>query len=79
MTERTVQLIQLSIKYLTDLISSCLPSEVEKLDKVMQLHPVHPQVELLSRKETSKLLKLSYTTLWKHAKAGTLPAKKNWT
>jgi predicted DNA-binding transcriptional regulator AlpA len=76
MTEKTVQLIQLSVKDLTDLISSCLASEVEKLGRVIQLNPIHQEEELLTREEVSKLLKLSYTTLWKHNKTGVLPAKK---
>jgi hypothetical protein len=76
MNKRTVQLIQLSVQDLKDLISSCLASEVEKLGKVIQLNPIQSEEELLTREETSKLLKLSYTTLWKHDKTGILPAKK---
>jgi hypothetical protein len=76
MNERTVQLFQLTVQDLTDLISGCLASEIEKLGKVLQINPVNPQKELLTREEVSKLLKLSYTTLWKHDKTGILPAKK---
>jgi len=76
MENRTIQLIQLSVQDLTDLISNCVAKEIDKLGKVIQLHPIQPQEELLTREETSKLLKLSYTTLWKHSKNGVLTAKK---
>ena len=76
MEQKTLQLIQLSVQDLTDLVSSCISTELEKANHYFSSKAANPQEELLTRDETSKLLKISLTTLWKHSKTGTLPAKK---
>ncbi|MEM8522639.1 helix-turn-helix domain-containing protein [Flavobacterium sp. PL12] len=76
MEQKTLQLIQLSVQDLTDLVSSCIANKLEKVNAFLNLKVESPKEELLTRDETSKLLKISLTTLWKHSKSGTLPAKK---
>jgi hypothetical protein len=71
------RLIDLKVSDLIDLISESVATELTKVNDLLTSNVVNkPQEELLTREETSKLLKLSYTTLWKHDKTGILPAKK---
>jgi hypothetical protein len=71
------RLIDLKVSDLIDLISESVATELTKVNDLLTSNVVNkPGEELLTREETSKLLKLSYTTLWKHDKTGILPAKK---
>ena len=70
------RLIDLKVSDLIKLISESVSTELEKVNAFLNSKVENPQEELLTRDETSKLLKISLTTLWKHSKTGTLPAKK---
>ena len=70
------RLIDLKVSDLIKLISESVSTELEKVNAFLNLKVENPKEELLTRDETSKLLKISLTTLWKHSKSGTLPAKK---
>ncbi len=76
MTEKSVQLIQMNISELTEIISNCVKSELQKMNNVIQLNPKVESDELLSRKKTSELLGVSYTTLFHWNNDNTLPAQK---
>ena len=76
MTEKSVQLIQMNISELTEIISNCVKSELQKMNNVIQLNPKVENNELLSRKQASELLGVSYTTLFHWNNDKTLPAKK---
>ena len=77
MTEKSVQLIQMNISELTEIISNCLKAELQKINNnVIQLNPKVETDELLSRKKTSELLGVSYTTLFHWNNDKTLPAQK---
>jgi hypothetical protein len=70
-------LVQLSVKDLTDLIATSVSSELQKFEKLFKpISKDSEQETLLSRKETSELLKLSYTSLWKLNCNGILKTKK---
>lgn len=76
MTEKSVPLIQMNISELTEIISNCVKSELQKMNNVIQLNPKVESDELLSRKKTSELLGVSYTTLFHWNNDNTLPAQK---
>lgn len=76
MTEKSVQLIQMNISELTEIISNCVKSELQKINNVIQLNPKVESDELLTRKKTSELLGVSYTTLFHWNNDKTLPAQK---
>lgn len=77
MTKGTVQIIQLSVEDLTDIITSCVATELQKHNSVIQLNTSKTEEsEIITREEASKLLNLSFTSLWKYNKEGILPAKK---
>ncbi|MFV8327619.1 helix-turn-helix transcriptional regulator [Flavobacterium sp. ZS1P14] len=76
MTEKSVQLIQMNISELTEIISNCVKAELQKINNVIQLNPQVESDELLSRKQTSELLGVSYTTLFNWNNDKTLPAQK---
>ena len=65
----TIQLIQLTPIELQNAIIEGVNKQLEKLTKHYQ--PKTPP-ELLTRSETSKLLKINLTTLWKYTKQGKL-------
>jgi predicted DNA-binding transcriptional regulator AlpA len=77
MTENK-RLIDLTQLELVQLITETFKSEFKKINDVIKLNPREnePEKDLLNREETSKLLKISFTTLWKHSKSGILPCKK---
>jgi excisionase family DNA binding protein len=70
---KTIQLLGIPyeefIKEMESVLSKIL------LDKLPQ-KKVEEEKILYTREETSKLLKVSYTTLWKWNDDGTLPAQK---
>lgn len=76
MTEKSIQLIQMNISELTEIISNCVKAELQKMNNVIQLNPKVESDELLSRKKTSELLGVSYTTLFHWNNDNTLPAQK---
>jgi predicted DNA-binding transcriptional regulator AlpA len=70
------RLIDLKVSDLIDLISESVATELTRVKDLLTSNVNKSEKELLTREEVSKLLKLSYTTLWKHDKTGILPAKK---
>jgi predicted DNA-binding transcriptional regulator AlpA len=77
MTENK-RLIDLTKSELIDLITETFETELKKVSNLVNTKPSNSnsETELLNREETSKLLKISFTTLWKHTKNGLLPSKK---
>jgi hypothetical protein len=75
MTEKSVQLIQMNISELTEIITSCLAKQLEKIGN-LNTQPKKTESEILSREQTKNLLGISYVTLWKHSRNGILTAKK---
>ena len=77
MTENK-RLIDLTKSELIDLITKTFATELKKVSNLVNTKPSNSnsETELLNREETSKLLKISFTTLWKHSKSGLLPSKK---
>ena len=76
MTSNTFQMVNFSVDDLTELISNCVKAELQKISNVIQLNPKVENNELLSRKQASELLGVSYTTLFHWNNDKTLPAKK---
>ena len=76
MTSNTFQMVNFSVDDLTELISNCVKAELQKISNVIQLNPKVESDELLSRKKTSELLGVSYTTLFHWNNDNTLPAQK---
>lgn len=76
MNTQSVQMINLSVNDLTVLISNCVKAELQKINNVIQLNPKVESDELLSRKQASELLGVSYTTLFHWNNDNTLPAQK---
>lgn len=76
MTEKSVQLIQMNISELTEIIATCVKAELQKINNLIQLNPKVESDELLSRKQASELLGVSYTTLFHWNNDKTLPAQK---
>lgn len=76
MTEKSVQLIQMSISELTEIIATCVKVELQKINNVIQLNPKVESNELLSRKQVSEMLGVSYTTLFHWHNDKILPAQK---
>lgn len=72
------RLIDLTKSELIDLITETFATELKKVSNLVNPKPnnSNSETELLNREETSKLLKISFTTLWKHSKNGILPSKK---
>ena len=71
MNTTSFQMINLSVSDLTELISNCVKAELQKMNNVIQLNPKVESDELLSRKKTTELLGVSYTTLF-HYFIGTM-------
>lgn len=70
-------IVQLSVGDLTDLIKDCVAVEIQKLSKVIQLTPNKTEeTEIISRKEASELLKVSFTTLYHWNKDNVLKSNK---
>lgn len=69
-------MVNLSVDDLTLLISNCVKAELQKITNIIQLNPKVEKDELLSRKQTSELLGVSYTTLFHWHNDKTLPAQK---
>lgn len=70
-------LVQLSVGDLQQLIKEAVKEEITNITDVIKLtHPKSESPELLTREETAKLLKVSYTSLYHWNKDGSLPAQK---
>lgn len=69
-------MVNLSVNDLTELISNCVKAELQKINQVIQLNAKVESNELLSRKQASELLGVSYTTLFHWNNDKTLPAQK---
>ncbi len=76
MSIQTFQMVNLSVNDLTELISNCVKAELQKIDNLIQLNPKVETDELLSRKQASELLGVSFTTLFHWNNDKTLPAQK---
>jgi excisionase family DNA binding protein len=76
MNTQSLQMINLSVEDLTVLISNCVKAELQKINNVIQLNPIVENDEVLSRKQASELLNVSYTTLFHWNNDKTLPAQK---
>lgn len=76
MNTQTFQMVNLSVDDLTLLISNCVKAELQKINNLIQLNPKVESDELLSRKQASELLGVSYTTLFHWNNDKTLPAQK---
>ncbi len=72
------RLIDLTKSELIDLITEAFATELKKVGNLADTKQSNTdsETELLNREETTKLLKISFTTLWKHTKNGLLPSKK---
>lgn len=72
------RLIDLTKSELIDLITETFATELKKVGNLVltKQSNTDSETELLNREETTKLLKISFTTLWKHTKNGLLPSKK---
>lgn len=79
MLEKTNQLlVQLSVGDLQQLIKEAVKEELTQITSMLSLaaQETVPKTDLLSRDETSKLLRVSLTTLFLWDKNSTLKAKK---
>lgn len=76
MKNQTLQLVQLSVDDMTKIISEAVANELQKVTDLITLRPTQNENELLSREETSKLLKVSFTTLFNWNREKVLEAKK---
>lgn len=76
MSMKQVNLIQLSIDDLGTIIREAVSLEFQKLQIPKQVGSEDSDNDLLTREEAKKLLRLSYTTLWKYNKDKVLKAKK---
>lgn len=76
--KENIRLIDLTKSELIDLITETFATELRKVGNLANTKPnnSNSESELLNREDTSKLLKISFTTLWKHSKSGLLPSKK---
>ena len=76
MTEKSIQLIQISVTEFRELIIDCVAAELQKANKIIQLNPEPEKDKLMSREETAALLRVSYTTLFHWNNDKTLPNQK---
>lgn len=73
---QNLQVYNLSISDLTTLIADCLKTELQKNNEVNKAQQPITTNDLLSRKEVSSMLGVSYTTLFHWNNDSTLPAQK---
>ncbi|MFK7031603.1 helix-turn-helix transcriptional regulator [Flavobacterium oreochromis] len=79
MQEKNNQLlVQLSVGDLQHLIKEAVKEELNKLTEVIKLNPKESEQDsnLLTRKQTAELLKVSETTLFLWSRDNVLPNKK---
>jgi hypothetical protein len=75
MNTQTFQMVNLSVDDLTKLFTDCIKAELQNLYEVNRPNP-KPETEILTREQTKDLLGISYVTLWKYNRDGTLKARK---
>lgn len=73
---KSIQVFQLTIEDLSLIISEAVANELQKVSTLITPKPTQKENELLSREETSKLLKVSFTTLFNWNREKVLEAKK---
>lgn len=73
---QSLQMINLSIDDLSNLITNCISKQLKTIKEYQKSETSNSENEILTREEVKDLLKISYTTLWKYNKNGTLKAKK---
>lgn len=73
---KSIQVFQLTIEDLSLIISKAVANELQKVSTLITPKPTQKENELLSREETSKLLKVSFTTLFNWNREKVLEAKK---
>lgn len=76
MEMKSIQVFQLTIEDLSLIISEAVANELQKVSTLITPKPTQKENELLSRDETSKLLKVSFTTLFNWNREKVLEAKK---
>lgn len=76
MEMKSIQVFQLTIEDLSLIISEAVANELQKVSTLITPKPTQKENELLSREETSKLLKVSFTTLFNWNREKVLEAKK---
>lgn len=76
MNTQSLQLINFSVDDLTQLIKNCISEQLKNIKQTEKSEKSNSENEILTREEVKNLLKISYTTLWKYNKNGTLEAKK---
>lgn len=76
MEMKSIQVFQLTIEDLSLIISKAVANELQKVSTLITPKPTQKENELLSREETSKLLKVSFTTLFNWNREKVLEAKK---
>jgi predicted DNA-binding transcriptional regulator AlpA len=75
--EKNTLLVQLSAGDLADLIKDCVAVEIQKFKNFIQLTlNKTEETEIISRKEASELLKVSYPTLYHWNKNNILKTNK---
>lgn len=73
---KTIQITELDAKDLIQLIKEAVASELHNHQILKPQEKVSSEEDLLTREEARKLLKTSYTSLWKYDRDGLLPAKR---
>jgi len=76
MTGKIIQLTQISVEDLSCLIKEAVASEIKKLANLVTSPPPNHSDVLLTRKEASKMLDVSFTTLYHWNNDETLSAHK---
>jgi predicted DNA-binding transcriptional regulator AlpA len=79
MNEQYIQMINLSKDDLSNLITNCVSEQFKKLQNsksiITEKGNSFKENDLLTRKEVSEILKVSFVTLWKFNNDGTLKVK----
>lgn len=73
--QKQLQAFQWLAEALTTMIQQAVANEFQIANSAIQLNP-KPETEILTREQTKDLLGISYVTLWKYNRDGTLQARK---
>ena len=76
MNGKTIQLTQISIEEFCTFIKEAVSSELKKLGSLTAPNPKNDSMDLLTREQASKMLNVSYTTLFHWNNDSILPAHK---
>lgn len=71
-----MMVVQLTVDQLQEIISNAVLQGIQEHQKSIIINDEPESNTLLTREDVSKLLKVSYPTLWSWNKSGTLKAKK---